>query len=180
MQPVASSSSPLVTLRPVRPADALLFDRWRLEPSIRQYQPLTEASVSQLRADMGRQKIADLYAGRTDKFQWLIHAGERPAGWITLVVINWTHGLAEIGYALSTPYQRRGIMPQALNLLLDELFARTSLRRIEARCAVENVGSQKVLERVGFQREGRLRDYFVLRGRALDNFLYAVLRSDDR
>ena len=82
------------------------------------------------------------------------------------MVTNWTHGLAEIGYALSTSYQRQGLMPKALAIVLKDLFKRTTLRRIEAHCAVQNVGSIKVLERLGFHREGLLRDYFMLDGQA--------------
>jgi ribosomal-protein-alanine N-acetyltransferase len=101
----------------------------------------------------------------------------QPAGWITLVVSNWEHGLAEVGYALSTVFQSRGVMSDALAILLDDLFHNTLLERVEARCAVENVGSQRVLEKSGFEREGRLQGYFKLRGRRVDNFLYALLRE---
>ena len=69
-------------------------------------------------------------------------------------------------------------MPQALDLLLADLFTNTGLERIEARCAVDNIASQKVLIKVGFHREGRLRGYFVLGGRRVDNYLYAILRED--
>ncbi|MEO6192550.1 MAG: GNAT family protein, partial [Thermoanaerobaculia bacterium] len=62
-------------------------------------------------------------------------------------------------------------------ILLDDLFHNTLLERVEARCAVENVGSQRVLEKSGFEREGRLQGYFKLRGRRVDNFLYALLRE---
>ena len=61
---------------------------------------------------------------------------------------------------------------------LADLYHNTLLERIEARCAVENVGSQRVLEKTGFEREGRLRAYFKLRGRRMDNYLYALLRDD--
>jgi ribosomal-protein-alanine N-acetyltransferase len=101
----------------------------------------------------------------------------QPAGWITLVVSNWEHGLAEVGYALSTPFQRRGLMTEALRQLLEDLFANTTLERIEARCAVENVSSQRVLEKNDFRREGLLLGYFKLRGRRVDNYLYGRLRD---
>lgn len=172
------SSGPAVTIRPVRPSDAALLDRWRLEPSVREHQPLSDASTAQLLAELHRQRSDDLYASRGEKFQWIVLCDLQPAGWITLVVVNWAHGLAEIGYALSTDYQRRGVMAQALELLLQDLFERTRLRRVEARCAVDNRASQRVLEQLGFQREGLLRGYFVLRDEPIDNYLYAILRDD--
>lgn len=167
-----------VTLRPAQPADAVYLCSWRDEPSVRQFQPLGTASLSQLRAELGRQAMTDLFRGQGDKFQWIIRFENQPVGWLTLVITNWDHGLAEIGYALSTPYQGLGLMPQALTLLLAELFLRSKLDRIEARCAIDNVRSQRVLERLGFHREGRLREYFVLRGNRVDNYLYAILRRD--
>ena len=86
--------------------------------------------------------------------------------------------LAEIGYALSTEFQRQGLMPHAITQLLGDLFLQTRLERIEARCATDNEASQKVLERVGFTLEGRLRGYFVLAGERVDNYLFAILRDD--
>jgi len=171
--------SPLeVTLRPAAPRDADLLRQWRAEPSVRRFQPLNELPTAQLRADVASQRIADLYRGRGEKFQWIVQVDNQAAGWITLVVSNWEHGLAEVGYALSTPYQGRGVMSEALQILLDDLFHNTLLERIEARCAIENQGSQRVLEKNNFTREGRLRGYFKLRGRRVDNFLYGLLRDD--
>jgi [ribosomal protein S5]-alanine N-acetyltransferase len=124
------------------------------------------------------QRIADLYRGRGEKFQWIIQADGEPVGWITLVVSNWDHGLAEVGYALTSGWQGRGVMAVALEALLEDLFSQTTLERIEARCAVDNTGSQSVLAKTGFTREGRLRSYFRLRGHRVDNYLYSQLRED--
>jgi [ribosomal protein S5]-alanine N-acetyltransferase len=169
-----------ITLRPAAPRDAELLRQWRAEPSVQRFQPLNELPTAQLRADVASQRMADLYRGRGEKFQWIVQVDGHPAGWLTLVVSNWEHGLAEVGYALSTPYQSRGVMTNALAQLLDDVFHNTLLERIEARCAVDNVGSQRVLEKTGFRREGYLRGYFRLRGQRVDNFLYALLREDYR
>ncbi len=178
MQPSETSAPDHVTLRLAHPGDAALLKRWRAEPSVRRFQPLGQASLSQLVAELATQRLPDLYRGRGEKFQWIIRCDDRPAGWLTLVITNWDHGLAELGYALSTPYQGRGLMAQALDLLLADLYTNTSLVRIEARCSVDNSASQKVLEKVGFSREGRLRSYFVLEGKRVDNYLYAILREN--
>jgi len=167
-----------ITLRPAAPRDADLLRQWRSEPSVRRFQPLNELPTAQLRADVASQRMTDLYRGRGEKFQWIVQVDGHAAGWITLVVSNWEHGLAEVGYALSSVYQGRGIMADALQILLDDLFQNTLLERIEARCAVENYGSQRVLEKNGFLREGRLKGYFKLRGRRVDNYVYGLLRED--
>ncbi len=167
-----------VTLRFATPVDAPLLHRWRGEPTVRRFQPLAEVSVAQLRSELAAQADVDLARRRGERCQWIIEVDGRAAGWITLVVVSWEHGLAEIGYALTTAQQGRGVMPQALTQLLAELFLGSSLERLEARCAIGNAASQRVLERVGFSREGLLRDYFLLDGQRVDNYLYAILRRE--
>jgi RimJ/RimL family protein N-acetyltransferase len=178
MAVLASHPDPAVRLRPAVPRDAELLRRWRGEPAVRRFQPLSDLSVGQLRNDIASHRLPDLYRGRGEEFQWIIEVDGRPAGWITLVVSNWEHGLAEVGYALTTPHQGSGVMTQALGELVRDLFSRTVIERLEARCAVENTGSARVLEKLGFVREGRLRRYFRLEGERVDNYLYALLKSD--
>jgi ribosomal-protein-alanine N-acetyltransferase len=176
---LSSTPRPLhVALRPAQPDDAGLLHRWRGEASVRQHQPLAEATVADLRADLLRHRHDELYRCRGDRYQWIVLVEGEAAGWITLAVSSWEHGLAEIGYALSTSFQGRGVMRNALEQLAAELFGHTALERLEARCSVDNVASQRVLEAVGFEREGRLRSYFRLAGRRVDNYLYALLRDD--
>jgi ribosomal-protein-alanine N-acetyltransferase len=171
-------ATPAVALRPAAPRDADLLRQWRSEPSVRRFQPLNELPTAQLRSDVSGQRVSDLYRGRGEKFQWIVQVEGESAGWVTLVVSNWEHGLAEVGYALSTQYQNRGVMTEALLILLADVFANTLVERVEARCAVDNVASQRVLEKCGFLREGYLRSYFKLRGRRVDNYLFALLRED--
>lgn len=166
------------TIRPARPGDATRLAAWRLEPSIRAHQPLPIVGEDRLRFDLQRQLGYDLAQGHGEKFQWIVEADGQPAGWITLAVINWEHGLAEVGYALAPRFQGQGLMRRALAQLLSLLFQRTAIERVEARCASRNVASRRVLERTGFHHEGTLRKYFALEGERLDNELYAILRED--
>ncbi|MFQ5349966.1 MAG: GNAT family N-acetyltransferase [Thermoanaerobaculia bacterium] len=168
----------MVALRPASPADAAILRRWRDEGSVGRHQPLGDVTTAQLRAELAGHRPEALYRGSGEKFQWIVTVDRQPAGWITLVVTNWDHGLAEFGYALATDYQRRGLMAPAIEQLLADLFLNTDIERLEARCSVDNVASQKVLERLGFRHEGLLRGYFRLRGERVDNHLYAMLRED--
>ena len=170
--------SRLTSLRPARPQDGTLLFQWRTEPAVAHFQPLLEVSVGQLVAELTPQDWEKFSNGEQEKFQWIILSADEAAGWITLVVTSWDHCLAEIGYSLATSFQRQRIMPEALQQVLVEIFLRTSLERVEARCAIENEASWKVLETVGFRREGVLREYFVLNGERVDNYLYAILRHE--
>jgi ribosomal-protein-alanine N-acetyltransferase len=175
---VVAHSAPAVTLRPARVSDAALFRSWRGEPSVRRHQPLRDVPLAQIRNDLASQHMQDLYRGRGERFQWVVEVDRRPAGWITLVVGNWEHGLCEVGFALTSSRQSQGVMTQALGQLVPDLFERTRLERIEARCAVDNHASRRVLEKSGFRHEGVLRGYFLLHGRRVDHHLYARLRED--
>ncbi len=167
-----------VAIRAALPGDAGSLFAWRQEESVRRHQPLQETSAGELRADLARQRMEDLYRGRGERFQWIVLVDGESAGWITLAILSWEHGLAEIGYALASEFQGLRLMEEALVQLLPELFVAVGIERLEARCSVENVRSAAVLERLGFLREGRLRSYFSLHGRRIDNFLYALLREE--
>src|SRR5579859_4256006 len=109
-----------VNLRPATPRDADLLRQWRAETTVRRFQPLNDLPTSQLRADVANQRMHELYRGLGEKFQWIVLVEGHAAGWITLVVSNWEHGLAELGYALSTPFQAKGLMTTAVALLLED------------------------------------------------------------
>ncbi|HVS12499.1 MAG TPA: GNAT family protein [Thermoanaerobaculia bacterium] len=174
----SAEQRPQVLVRPARAEDAVHLRQWRAEETVRRFQPLHDVPTSQLRTDIASLDMEDLYRGRGDRFVWIVEADGRPCGWITLVVANWEHGLTEIGYALSSAYQGRGVMTAALTQLLPDVFLRTAIERIEARCAEGNEPSQRVLEKLGFVREGTLRSYFKLRGERVDHHLYSLLRAD--
>lgn len=167
-----------VALRAALPGDAGNLYAWRAEESVRRHQPLQETSAGELRADLARQRMEDLYRGRGERFQWIVMVDGESAGWITLAILSWEHGLAEIGYALASEYQGMRLMGEALSLLLPELFVAVGIERLEARCSVENLRSASLLENLGFVQEGRLRSYFSLHGKRIDNFLFALLRGD--
>ncbi len=88
------------------------------------------------------------------------------------------HRRAEIGCDLSPDYWGRGFMTEALQAAIRNGFERMKLNRIEGIVYVENAPSIKLLERLGFQREGRLHEYYCLNGEFHDQFIYSLLRSE--
>jgi RimJ/RimL family protein N-acetyltransferase len=83
----------------------------------------------------------------------------------------------EIGYDLAHDYWNRGIATDALAATLRSAFAATDLNRAEAVVMVENIGSQRVLEKCGFQKEGCLRQLRNCRGTFRDFYIYSRLRD---
>ena len=84
----------------------------------------------------------------------------------------------EIFYALHPDFWGNGYATEAIEAILNYAFVDLSLHRISAGVATENVGSIKLLERVGMQREGKLRKILPIRGEWWDNYQYAILEED--
>ncbi|XP_016202310.1 uncharacterized protein LOC107643234 [Arachis ipaensis] len=86
---------------------------------------------------------------------------------------------AELGYVLGSNYWGKGIVTEAVKQAIKAAFIEFPyLDRVEALVDVENLGSQRVLEKAGFQREGLLRKYLVRKGKSRDTFMFSVLLSD--
>ncbi|TKY71160.1 N-acetyltransferase p20 [Spatholobus suberectus] len=86
---------------------------------------------------------------------------------------------AELGYALGSKYWGKGVATQVVKQVVKAAFTELPhLERLEALVDVLNVGSQRVLEKAGFQREGLLRKYVFLKGKGRDLFMFSVLSTD--
>ncbi len=84
---------------------------------------------------------------------------------------------AELGYWLAEPFWRRGIMSSAVRAIVHYGFAQLPLERIEAYVFANNPASVRVLEKAGFDYEGRLRRNVIKDGEILDSLVYARLRD---
>ena len=85
---------------------------------------------------------------------------------------------AEIGYGLGRQFWGQGYMHEALNALFAFAFGDMDLRRLEADTDPRNAPSIRALERLGFAREGLLRERWVVDGVVSDTLLLGLLRSE--
>jgi len=85
---------------------------------------------------------------------------------------------AELGYGLARSAWGQGYMREALSALLAYGFVELDLHRIEAELDPRNVASARSLERQGFQREGVLRERWIVNGEIQDSYLYGLLRHE--
>jgi len=100
-------------------------------------------------------------------------------GGITLGNIR--RGVAQtgtLGYWTGQRHARQGYMYEALCGLIPALFDEFGLRRVEAACLPSNIPSSRLLEKVGFTKEGLAREYLCINGVWHDHLLYAILNSD--
>jgi ribosomal-protein-alanine N-acetyltransferase len=80
-----------------------------------------------------------------------------------------------IGYVLNRRYWGQGYATELAKALLEFGFSKMGLHRIFATCDIDNYASAHVMEKIGMQREGRLREHRP-QGRAWrDHFIYAIL-----
>jgi ribosomal-protein-alanine N-acetyltransferase len=98
-----------------------------------------------------------------------------------LTVGHVTRGVSQtatLGYWMGQPHAGRGYMSRAVRAAAHFTFGTLRLHRLEAACLTHNAASIRVLERVGFTREGYARSYLRINGRWQDHILYALLESD--
>jgi len=103
---------------------------------------------------------------------------QRFVGVCTLFAFHVPSRRAEIGYALARPYWGLGYMNEALQALLGYAFQTLDLNRLEADIDPRNLASAKTLERLGFQKEGHLRERWIVNDEVSDTGLYGLLRRD--
>ena len=99
-------------------------------------------------------------------------------GTVTLINFDFTHRRAEVGYALGRAHWGNGYIQEALHALLAYAFGELGLHRIEADVDPRNAASIRTLERLGFQREGYLRERWQVGGEILDGLFYGLLRPE--
>ncbi|MEJ9218498.1 GNAT family protein [Paenibacillus glucanolyticus] len=88
------------------------------------------------------------------------------------------HQSAEIGYVLARDCWGQGLMTEAATALLKLGFGQMELVRIQARCITENIGSQRVMEKIGMSYEGTLKKGIKIKGQHWDLKLFSILKED--
>ena len=113
-----------------------------------------------------------------NSFLFAITLNQSPAiGCARLGIVSMADRVGDLGYVLNAEYWGQGIATEATQRLLTFGFEDLGLHRIFATCHPDNVGSSHVLEKAGFQLEGRLREDKLVRGVYRDSLLYAILES---
>ena len=117
---------------------------------------------------------------RERMFKWglALRDSNTVIGTTTLFNLSLDNGRAELGYAMGRAHWGKGYMNEALNALVSHAFEVMELRRLEADVDPRNTASIRTLERLGFQREGFLRERWHVNGEIQDAFFYGLLRRE--
>lgn len=111
-------------------------------------------------------------------FQVGIRYRNNLAGVIGLHSIDWHNKQTSIGYYLGKEFEGNGIMIKSVHALLNYLFFQMQLHRVEIRCGKQNKRSRAIPERLGFIKEGLIRDGEFLYDHYHDLNVYGMLAHD--
>ncbi len=165
-------------LRPFEPSD--LEDLYALESDVEvmrygSHVPWTQRA--QAEAKLARILGPDRPATACD---WVIveRDADRMIGDCVLFSIDREHARCELGYSLLPAHQGRGLAREAVRGALRWAFDSLGMMRIEADADPRNLRSCRLLEHLGFRREGLLRQRWRVGGEVQDTALYGLLRDE--
>lgn len=167
-----------LTLRPVREDDWETIYEWaRLEETSR-YQAWGPNSEEDTREFVS---LAVQDAQREPQSRFVMVAvtdDDTIRGQAEVNVVSRRWRCADIGYAVHHAFRRRGYGTRIAGLSVDFAFRELEMHRVQATCDPRNVGSGKVLQRIGMVREGTLRHMMELTDGWRDSDLYSVLEHE--
>ncbi len=146
---------------------------------LREWLPWVDYSKTIADSEQFIQRSLEQFA-RQDGFQLAIRYKGDIAGIIGLHTINWSNRSTSIGYWLGEGFQGKGIMTKACAAVITYCFEELGLHRIEIRAAEGNKKSRAIPERLGFQKEGCIRESEWLYDHFVDHYVYGLLKKDNR
>jgi ribosomal-protein-alanine N-acetyltransferase len=165
----------LVLREPIR-ADAPAVLVFRGDPRVQRFndEPLRDVAAAATLIDFLRAESAS-----DVRRHWVITADDAVIGLIGLHTWEHHHRRAELGYDMAVSHWGQGIAGEAARAVIDYGFTTMRLHRIEAHTIADNHRSVRLLERLGFQREGTLRGYSWEDDLAFhDSAVYGLLSTD--
>jgi [ribosomal protein S5]-alanine N-acetyltransferase len=173
-------TTPRLKLRPVEEGDYPALREMFTDPLTQRYErdDLSEAHA--------RKSFDLMIKDRDDpaqtRLRWMILVlpGETTRGWLHLDLLNEGAREYEIGWLVQRDYWGQGIASEAARAVLNFAFDRLHAHRVVAFCHAQNAASQKVMLKLGMQREAVLRESRQLHNSWYDELIYAILDHDPR
>ncbi|GID62819.1 N-acetyltransferase [Actinoplanes cyaneus] len=165
-------------LRRFRASDAPTLAEYRSDPAVARYQSW-DAPFPLEKAELAVRNFAASSPDEPGWFQYAIeHAAERTLVGDVGVRLHDNLKQAEIGFTLATAYQGKGFATEAVSAVLDRLFRLQGVHRVMGECDARNTRSAALMERLGFTREGLLRQQTFIKGEWTDDLLFGILASE--
>lgn len=170
------SDDPSVELRPIERADLPVWLSYLQQPAVFQHTSWNNPTLE----DLSKYVWSPAMREPSNLLRLAICSGAThqligTIGFHTVVPANRS---AELAFDLMPSHWERGIATQACKLVVRWAHERAQLLRVQATTLESNVRSARVLERAGFEREGLLRCYRLVRGATGDFFMYSHIGWD--
>ncbi|WP_026677039.1 GNAT family N-acetyltransferase [Fictibacillus gelatini] len=135
--------------------------------------------TSEFQENKIKEQLKEMEEDKRYTFGIFLKENDRLIGDITLAQVVRKHVQSSIlGYALDQQYNGKGLMTEAVRLVVKFAFEKLKLHRITAGVSPRNPGSARVLEKAGFQREGLARKNVKINGKWEDHIMFAILEDD--
>ncbi|KUG58161.1 GNAT family N-acetyltransferase [Nesterenkonia jeotgali] len=144
------------------------------DPQVCRYMDWGPNTLAQTEAFV-REVVTASSSSTQDSFTWAVTADDVVVGACSVSVTSAAHRRAEMGYVLARAHWGQGYASEAAAVVLEFAHRELKALRVEATCRPENVASQRVLRRIGMQREALLRSHVLIRGQRADSFLFASI-----
>jgi ribosomal-protein-alanine N-acetyltransferase len=176
-QSIPTISASRVSLRSVTASDADSLYAILSDPEVMRYSGSCMKDRREVTAFLAEVREGLL---RRQSIQWGIArlTDDKIIGQVAFFNLDLVAGRAEIGFSLGRAYWGMGYMEEALQALIGYGFSKMDFRRIEADVDPRNLRSIHLLERLSFQKEGNLRQRWVIAGETQDSLFYGLLKKE--
>ncbi len=124
-------------------------------------------------------KIAEWYEQKSFSFGIWTKEESKYIGHISIKNIDWVIPKAELAYFITKDFEGKGLMSEALNVIIKFCFEELKMNRLFLRIMTDNLRSYKLAEKFGFKKEGNLRDdHRTYNGILVDLFIYGLTLED--
>jgi RimJ/RimL family protein N-acetyltransferase len=161
-------ATPRVVLRWIAEDDVDSLYEIFSDPQVMRYWSTVPLPNREAAAELQREIAAGNESERSFKWGLALRDSNVVIGTTTLFNLSLDNGRAELGYAMGRAYWGKGYMSEALKALVSHAFEVMELRRLEADVDPRNAASIRMLERLGFQREGFLSERWHVNGELQD------------
>lgn len=172
---VPESSHEMVSLRPIRPSDLQDWYDYLSMPVVFEHTSWNVHSPDELAHHVW---APEAFTPSTSlRFAIALRSTDQLVGTAGFHTVMPQNRSAELAYDLSPAMWGKGIATSICTLLVDWAHSHAGLVRVQAVVLDSNDRSARVLYKCGFEREGLLRSYRMVRGRAADFWMYSHVRS---
>ncbi|GGY04874.1 GNAT family N-acetyltransferase [Paludibacterium paludis] len=171
-------ATPRLALRPLGRQDAEALFAIFSDPRVMRYWSTPAwASIDRAHELLDKDAVA-MRDGDHLRLALIEKTTERLLGYCTLFDFSWSSRRASLGYGLAFDAWGKGLMREAASAMLDYGFGELGLNRSEAGVDPGNAASIALLERLGFVREGVLREHWAVGDTLADSVIYGLLRRE--